>query len=266
MTLDRFMDISILKEFWRIYRHPRLWIVLCLGFSSGLPLLLTASTLTLWLDEAGISRAAIGLFAAVATPYSLKFLWSPLMDSLRFPLLCRWLGQRTGWMVATQAGLILSIVAMAFANPADNAYLTALLAVLVAVFSASQDIVIDAYRVEYLEPEQQAAGAAMIVLGYRIGMIASGAGALYLAAYFGWQVSYLVMAALVMVGTVTVLIAGEPPRHRDASALESRDLGSWIKEAVIRPFTDFMQHNRWLAILCFILLYKMADAFMGTMA
>ena len=166
----------------RSYFTRPLLTILCLGFASGLPLALTASTLSAWLFEAHVDKAAIGLFAAVATPYTLKFLWSPLMDSLRFPVLTRLLGRRRGWILATQIALVGSLLLLAAASPDINPWATAAVALLVAFCSASQDIVIDAYRVEILAKEEQGEGAAMVQLGYRLGMLASSAGALYLAA------------------------------------------------------------------------------------
>lgn len=254
-----------MRELFAVYTQPKVLAMLFLGFSSGLPLALTASTLGAWLTEEGISKSAIGLFAAVSTPYALKFLWAPLIDSTRFPVLCRLFGRRSGWLLATQAALMLSIVALGTAHPADNAAMTAMLALLVAICSASQDIVIDAYRVETLTPEQQGAGAATFVLGYRFGMIASTAGALYLATYTSWWMTYCIMAALVAIGMAAVLLTGEPQRSREAAIEHPRNMAQWLKNAVIVPFADFMTRPHWLAILLFILLYRFADAFMGVM-
>src|SRR5471030_318773 len=183
-----------------------LFTILFLGFASGLPLALTASTLSAWLFDSHVDKAAIGLFAAVATPYTVKFLWSPLMDSLGFPVLTRRLGRRRGWILATQLALAGSLLLLAAASPALNPWATALAALLVSFFSASQDIVIDAYRVEILKPEEQGEGAAMAQLGYRLGMLASSAGALYLAEKLGWQGTYMMMAGLMGVGIVTTLL------------------------------------------------------------
>ncbi|MFO0388124.1 MAG: AmpG family muropeptide MFS transporter [Alphaproteobacteria bacterium] len=248
-----------------LYLQPRVLAVFFLGFSSGLPLALTASTLGIWLTEAGINKATIGLFAAVGTPYTLKFLWAPLMDSVNFPILGKWLGQRRGWLIATQLAIAAGLLMMGLMSPDTvNPWIVACFALFVATCSASQDIVIDAYRVEILKEEEQGAGAAVIVLGYRFGMIAATAGALYLAEYFGWMMAYWVMAALMGVGIITALLAGEPANHKPPK-LEGRSFNVWIKEAVIAPFADFMTRRGWLAILLFIVLYKFADAFMGVM-
>jgi PAT family beta-lactamase induction signal transducer AmpG len=189
--------------------------VLFLGFASGLPLALTTGTLQVWQTEAGVDLTTIGFFALVGVSYSLKFVWAPLMDRVRLPGVLGAMGRRRGWALLTQFALIAAIVLLGFTDPAAVPVLTALLAVLVAFFSASQDIVIDAYRIELLSERQQGAGAAMIIYGYRIGMLASGAGALHLADSLPWSVVYVVMAVLMLVGVVVVLIAPEPsPRCR----------------------------------------------------
>jgi MFS transporter, PAT family, beta-lactamase induction signal transducer AmpG len=236
--------------------------ILCLGFASGLPLALTASTLTAWLSEAKVDKTAIGFFAAVATPYTLKFLWSPLMDNLPFPVLSRLFGRRRGWILATQIALVGSLLLLAVASPDVNPWATGLVALIVAFFSASQDIVIDAYRVEILTPEEQGEGAAMIQLGYRLGMLASSAGALYLAEKTGWHATYVVMAALMGLGIATTLFAQEPksPRTRHA-----KEFIAWLREAVVAPLADFMKHPSWWQILAFIVIYRLADAFIGGM-
>jgi MFS transporter, PAT family, beta-lactamase induction signal transducer AmpG len=252
----------LLHGFRNYFTRPLLTI-LCLGFASGLPLALTASTLSAWLFEAHVDKAAIGLFAAVATPYTLKFLWSPLMDSLRFPVLSGMLGRRRGWMLATQIALAGSLLLMAAASPDRNAWATAAVALLVAFLSASQDIVIDAYRVEILKPEEQGEGAAMIQLGYRLGMLASSAGALYLAATVGWHATYIIMSALMSVGIATTLFANEPKMPKETQ--KRKGFIEWLRESVIAPLKDFMKHPSWWQILAFIIIYRLADAFIGGM-
>jgi len=245
-----------------LYLHPRLIIVLLLGFASGLPLALTASTLSAWLMEAGVDKTSIGLFAAVATPYALKFLWAPFMDAAPFPVLSKIFGRRRGWILATQISLVVSIVALGFANPAVNPWMTALVALIVAFCSASQDIVIDAYRVEILQPEQQGLGAAMVQYGYRFGMLASGAGALALADHVSWLTTYLVMAAIMGVGMLIVVFSPEPEVSRK---IESPSPQHWLRDTLIAPFKDFTTNRHWVHILLFIMLYKLGDAFLGIM-
>jgi MFS transporter, PAT family, beta-lactamase induction signal transducer AmpG len=254
-----------IREWFALYLRPRILAILALGFVSGLPLALTASTLSVWLTEAGISKSAIGLFAAVSTPYALKFLWAPLIDCTRFPLLGKLFGRRRGWLFATQIALIIALLLLGLANPEINPWLTAILALMVAIASASQDIVIDAYRVELLKPQEQGAGAATAVLGYRLGMIVSSAGALYLATYFGWLITYVCMASLIGIGIITALLAGEPETSEEWRPPGRQNFNAWVQEAVIAPFANFMTRPYWLTILLFILLYKLADAFMGVM-
>lgn len=251
-----------------IYLQPRLLLIGLLGFYSGLPLALTASTLTAWLADAGVERAAIGLFAAIATPYALKFLWAPLLDGLRLPLLHALLGRRRAWLVLTQVLLAMAITAMTLANPAYAPQLTALVGVMIATLSATQDTVIDAYRVERLPKAEQGAGAAMATFGYRIGMLVSGAGALALADALGWEMTYAIMGAVAASSVVvTVLMrAPSPETAKDGFDLsQGRGIGGFIREYVIEPFADFMTRPMWMGVLAFVVLYKLGDAFMGIM-
>lgn len=246
------------------YFTKPLLAVLLLGFISGLPLALTGATLSAWLFEAKVDIQSISIFAAVATPYTLKFLWSPIIDSLPIPLLSRLLGRRRSWLLATQVLTIVAIFLLGLTDPFNHPFYTALAALLVAFASASQDIVIDAYRVEILTPETQGQGAAMAQLGYRLGMIASGAGALYLADAFQWQMTYFIMSCVMGIGILTTLWAAEPVSPR-AAILANSSFADWIKNSVIAPFIDFMRHESWLLILLFIVAYRLADAFIGSM-
>ncbi len=249
-----------------IYREPRLLAILLMGFSSGLPLALTGATLGVWLAEAGLSLTAIGLFALVGTAYNFKFVWSPLIDRLPLPILTRLLGRRRGWAVLIQVLLGISIFLLGWADPRVDPWWTALGAVAVAFFSASQDIVIDAYRVELLEDREQAAGAAATQVGYRFGMLAAGAGALYLATFFGWQATYAAMGLLMGVGILTVLFTREPDRAGTAAKPVPKGLGAWLQDAVVAPFADFVTRPAWAAILIFVVLYKLGDALAGTVS
>ena len=266
-------------ESLRVYREPRMLAVLFMGFSSGLPLPLTLGTLSFWLAQAGISRTSIGLFALVGISYNFKFLWSPVIDRLPLPFLTRRLGRRRSWALVLQAALALAILALGFSDPKVDAGTTALLAVVVAFLSASQDIVIDAYRIELLTPEEQGAGAAATQWGYRFGLIAAGAGALYASAFGGWHFAYGVMAALMSVGMITVWLTPEPKAPPLATFDRSPDAtrsiawwldaaAFWIYAAVIAPLADFFRRTGWssVAILLFVLLYKFGDALAGVMA
>jgi PAT family beta-lactamase induction signal transducer AmpG len=254
-----------------VYRSPRLLAILAMGFSSGLPLPLTFATLSYWLAEAGVSRTAIGLFVLVGFSYNYKFLWSPMIDRLPIPLLTRKMGRRRSWALLIQLLLMAAIFALGSNDPKADLATTALLAVIVAFLSASQDIVIDAYRIELLKPEEQGAGAAATQWGYRIGLLAAGAGAFYAADFGGWRFAYGIMAALMLVGIVTVLLTPEPPLPREAAlALQGssrlQQLAHWLRVAVVLPFADLMRRRGWVLILVFIVLYKFGEALAGTMA
>jgi PAT family beta-lactamase induction signal transducer AmpG len=249
-----------------VYLEPRVLVVLLLGFASGLPLLLTLSTLTFWLAEAQVDKAAIGLFALVGLPYTWKFAWAPIMDRVPLPPFTSLLGRRRGWLLFVQMLLALAILGLGTCDPQTDLGRMALLAVLVAFLSASQDIVIDAYRVELLEERQQGAGAAMVVIGYRVAMLLAGAGALVVAQFAGWFWAYAAMAGCLGIGMVTVLCAPEPrvavaPAGHGGPAV-------WLRQAVVEPFADFFRRNgvaTAVLILLFIMLYKLGDALLGTM-
>ncbi len=261
-----------------VYREPRLIAILLMGFSSGLPLALTGATLSLRLADLGISLTAIGLFTLVRFSYSFKFLWSPLIDRLPIPLVTARLGRRRGWALAIQAALALAILSLGLADPSTSPWSTALAAVVVAFLSASQDIVIDAYRIELLREEEQGAGAAATQWGYRFGMLASGAGALYAASFGGWSFAYGLMAALMLVGMATVWLTPEPGGIRALDPLPGASAGerlqAWIGRAVVAPFVDLFRRggnvssgvSGFIVIVLFIVLYKFGEAIAGTMS
>jgi PAT family beta-lactamase induction signal transducer AmpG len=248
------------------YTEPRVLQVLGLGFASGLPLLLTYSTLQAWLATVGVRRATLGAIALVGTAYSFKFVWAPLIDRVPPPIP---LGRRRGWGITIQILLIAAILALGLCNPKHNLPRMAILAVVVAFLSASQDIVIDAWRVESLTSDQQAPGAAMVQSGYRIGMLASGAGSLFIAASAGWFAAYATMAALVGVGLLVFLFSPEPNVPPEPS-YQARSIwsvmGHAFFKAVIAPFRDFMRRPLWLVILIAIFGYKMGEAMAGVMS
>jgi MFS transporter, PAT family, beta-lactamase induction signal transducer AmpG len=244
-----------------------------MGFASGLPLALTGATLSLRLADIGVSLTAIGLFTLVRFSYSCKFLWAPLIDGLPIPLLTARLGRRRGWALTLQVALALAILALGFTDPVASPWPTALAAVVVAFLSASQDIVIDAYRIELLRPEEQGAGAAATQWGYRFGMLASSAGALYAASFGGWTFAYTLMAALMLVGFGTVWLTPEPagidgpaPMTGESAAVRLR---AWLGRAVVAPFADLVRRYGAAGlglILIFTILYKLGEAVAGTMA
>lgn len=239
---------------------PRTARMLFLGFSSGLPMLLIYSTLSAWLKEEGIDKTTIGLFGAVSIAYSVKFLWTPLIDRLTIPLLGRWLGRRRSWMLVSQAGLAAALFGLGQTQPGVDFFPTLLWSCLVAFLSATQDMVIDAYRIEILSAEQLGAGAANVTLGYRVGMLVAGGGCLLIADQLGWHAAYTVMALLMGVGLVTTLVVAEPA----AGATTAKKLD--FRSGVIEPFLDFMRRPGWLLILLFVALYRYSDALLGNMA
>jgi PAT family beta-lactamase induction signal transducer AmpG len=245
------------------YLTPRMLIILAMGFASGLPLLLTLSTLSYWLSKVGVDKTTIGLFALVGTPYTFKFLWAPFMDQLRLPLLTAMLGRRRSWLLLTQILLTIAIFLMGQTDPATEPARTAIVAIVVAFLSASQDIVIDAYRIEILPEEEQGQGAAATQTGYRFGLLLAGAGALALSDYVSWPLVFTVLAGAMAASVIITLLAPEP-----AAPLRQpgRDYAQWFQEAVINPFADFLTRRGWAVILLFVLFYKFGDALGGTMA
>ncbi|MGE0119244.1 MAG: MFS transporter [Dongiaceae bacterium] len=254
-----------------VYLNRRILFVLLMGVASGLPLLLTLSTLSYWLSKVGVDKTTIGLFALVGIPYSFKFAWASIIDQVRLPILTTLLGRRRSWLVLIQAFLAGAIFLMGMTDPTVAPLTVAAAAVAVAFFSASQDIVIDAYRIDILREEEQGAGAAVTQAGYRIGLLIAGAGAIALADFIGWQAIFGMLAAIIVACMVVTVLAPEPPEPpSNARASQSRDriaaFLEWSKTAVIDPFADFMKHRGWLIILAFVLLYKFGDAIGGVMA
>lgn len=275
-------SLSTWRQALAVYQDRRIAAILVLGFASGLPLALTGSTLGLWLVESGVSKTAVGLFTLVALPYTLKFLWAPVIDRLPLPFLTARLGRRRSWILLTQGLVMAAILAMATTTPAHEPWWTALFALLLTFCSASQDIGIDAWRVEILERSQYGAGAATVVLGYRFGMLTSGAGALYLAEVLPWPQVYGLMAGVMVIGSVCVLLMPEPeaPPPPEEEAAFARRLGQhWphlsrrghavlvsLHGAVVAPFLQFSHRRHWAVLLLFIALYKLGDVMAGLMA
>ncbi len=248
----------------KVYKNPKILAILLLGFASGLPLPLTGATLDAVLNQAGVTKTAIGLFALISIPYSLKFLWSPIIDRLPVPFLTKLLGRRRSWIILTQISLVASITMLGFSNPAENIMATALIALWVAFSSASQDIVIDAYRIESLHPEEQGAGASATTTGYIISMkLISGALAFWLSDLMPWSYVYMLMAAVMALGIVAVIVAGEPEIQEKITS--SKNLKEFLRDGVIAPFIDFLKTPNWWLIISFIIFYKFGDAFAGKM-
>jgi MFS transporter, PAT family, beta-lactamase induction signal transducer AmpG len=271
---------------WAVYTRPRVVAMLFLGFASGLPLLLVFGTLSAWLREAGIDRSTIGHVSWVATLYALKFVWAPLVDRIDLPVLHRLLGHRRSWMLLAQVGVIAGLLLMAAQNPQQSLEALVWAALMVAFSSATQDISIDAWRIEAVDVEYQAAMAATYQMGYRVGMIASGAGALYLAEFGGWGIAYTTMAALMGFSVLTTLLIPEPEQRvskdtwKDEARVVAfversahlpgvyRRVAAWFIGAVVCPFTEFFQRNGRFAllILAFVGVFRISDITMGVMA
>ena len=263
------------RDTLKVYLAPESLRMLTLGFAAGLPLLLVLGTLSFRLREAGVDRSTIGHLSWVGLAYGFKWVWAPLVDRLPLPLLTRALGRRRSWLLLAQAGVAAGLVGMALTDPRQALAPLVAWALLVAFASATQDIALDAFRIESAPPDEQPALAATYQTGYRLAMIWAGAGVLWLAARAqgaaggyddaAWRLAYLVMAASMVVGMVTVLGAREPAPRPIAP---TRGLGEWLRGALVEPFADFFRRYRWqaLLILALIALYRISDVVMGIMA
>ncbi len=266
------MGLPVFKD-WitasRVYFQRRLIIIFLLGFAAGLPFLLMFGTLTAWLSEAGVDKTSIGLFVLTGTAFTLKFLWAPLVDRLPLPVITHIFGQRRSWLLLAQSICIISLVGIAVSDPTTRLLTTVIWTVVLAFASATQDIVIDAYRIETLNEDEQGAGAAVYQLGYRVAMILAGGGALILADVLGWSITYFIMAGLMGMGLITTLFSPEPTRPNlpDTSRLSRVDrYAVWLRESVVSPFLDFLKRPAWLPILLFVVFYKYADGIWAAMA
>ncbi|MDQ2078296.1 AmpG family muropeptide MFS transporter [Marinimicrobium sp. ABcell2] len=281
---------SVPRRSWgqalRIYFHPRVASMLFLGFSAGLPYMLVFTTLTAWLTEAGVARASIGFFSWIGITYSIKVLWAPVVDRVQLPLLGRLLGKRRSWMLLAQLLIAGGLVGMAMTDPVQDLAWIAIFALLVAFGSATQDVAIDAWRIEATSTERQAAMSAVYVFSYRMALLVAGAGALHMVGWVNWPGVYLVMAALMGVGMLTVLLSAEPKvaRQSDAVFLEERvqnylarsehvpptvrSTVAWLIGAVVCPFVDFFtRYGRQAVVLLLVVgTYRISDISMGAMA
>ena len=272
-------------EGFRVYLQPRVIGMLFLGFAAGLPLLLVGGTFTAWLRDLGVELAAIGFLSWVGMAHSIKVFWAPVVDRLPLPLLTRWLGRRRSWMLLAQLTIATGLLGIALTDPVENLWLVAVWAVLTAFGSATQDVAIDAYRVEAVVRQRQAAMAATYVLGYRVALLAAGAGALHIASVGNWSLAYTAMGVLMAVGIITTLIIREPEvtlngatrqlEERVTAYLEGtthvglrRKLTAWFIGAVIGPFADFFKRYGLaaIAVVLFIATFRISDIFMGVMA
>lgn len=264
------------RDALRVYLEPATLRMLALGFSAGLPLLLVLGTLSFRLREAGVARTDIGYLSWVGLVYAFKWAWAPLVDRLPIPLFTRLMGRRRSWLLLAQALVIAGLVGMALADPRAGLRPLVWCALLVAFGSATQDIALDAFRIESAETRKQAALAAAYQTGYRMAMIWAGAGVLWIAAWTeiagtagyqnaGWKAAYLVMAASMVVGVLTVLVSSEPVRRVLPPA---RNAAEWLHSVLVEPFADFIRRYKWQAalILALIAIYRISDVVMGIMA
>ena len=264
-------NISSWVDAWRIYTRPTVLGMVFFGFSAGLPYLLVFSTLTAWLTEEGVSRSAIGLFAWVGMTYSVKVIWAPIVDRAAIPFFGRVLGQRRSWILFGQMLVVFGLIAISILG-VSNLPLLALFSVIVAFGSSTQDIAIDAYRIEAIEEEYQGAMSASYILGYRIALLIAGAGAFYVASFTAWSNVYLVMAVLMGVGFGAVMLAKEPLFSREGLIRETDSAFNVQKftflNAVVNPFKDFFVRNGSFALLIILLIgvYRLSDIVMGIMA
>ncbi|MDP3170153.1 MAG: AmpG family muropeptide MFS transporter [Polaromonas sp.] len=273
-------DITAPRPTWaetlRVYLEAPTLRMLLLGFSAGLPLLLVFGTLSFWLREAGIDRTTIGYLSWVGLAYGFKWMWAPLVDRLPIPVLTRLLGRRRSWLLLSQAVIMAALVSMALTDPRAALLPVVWCALAVAFASATQDIALDAFRIESADVRRQAALAATYQTGYRIAMIWAGAGVLWIAAraevagagsyqHGAWQTAYLVMAASMLLGMVTVLFSPEPAQREMPPA---RNAAEWLKGALLDPFADFLRRygKHALLILALIAVYRISDVVMGIMA
>lgn len=260
------------KDFYTTYFNRKIITIFLMGFGSGLPLLLGISTLSYWMKQENISLKVIGFLLSTSSPYTLKFLWAPLVVQLKIPFLTQILGKKRAWLIILQILLALSIFALGQSKPSEGLYYLSIMTVLMAFLSATQDIFVDAYRIELLNDKEQGPGAAATQAGYRIGMLCSGAGALVLSDYFSWSFVYSIMALLISVGTLGVLIA---PRikeltngksHLNAPIQTKKSFHLEFKSKVLEPFLEFTRRRNWFLILSFIICYKYGDAIFGGMS
>jgi len=276
-TLPRTERPARWGETLKVYTEPATLRMLFLGFSAGLPLLLVLGTLSFWLREAGIDRTTIGFLSWVGLAYAFKWAWAPLVDRLPIPVMSRLLGRRRAWLLLAQATIVVGLAGMASTDPRTSLVAMVWCALLVAFGSATQDIALDAFRIESADAPRQAALAASYQTGYRLAMIWAGAGVLWIAARSevlstvaayqpaAWRTAYLVMAASMAVGVVTVLLSPEPARVVTPPA---RNAAAWLREVLVEPFADFLRRYRWQAvlILALIAIYRISDVVMGIMA
>ena len=265
------MTADTVSRGWRFYLQQKVVAIFFLGFSAGLPFLLVYSTLSAWLSDAGLQMSTISTFAWLGFAYSLKFVWAPFVDAVPIPVLNALLGRRRSWLLLSQLAIMLSLFMMSSMDPVNAVTVFAIMALVVAFSSATQDIVIDAYRIECAEVELQGVLAAAYQYGYRVAMLIAGAGALYIAQYGSWSMAYKTMSACMLVGIITTLACHEPDviiQRVDRSGAFAVRAVRWFRHAVADPFVDFfVRFGRFaLVIIVFILFFRLSDYVLGILA
>ena len=246
-----------------VYFRLRMIVVMLLGITSGLPLPLSASVLAAMLVDSGIDVTKIAVFGLVSTSYAFKYLWSPLIDNLGIPILNTLLGRRRSWILLTQFLLLISIIFVGlYSANRPNLMILGIGVFCIAFFSATQDIVIDAYRIEILPDEDQGAGAAMATFGYRVGMLISSTGSLFIAEYLNWSIAYTFAGIFLLPGSIAILFYGEPKIKRKSKS-DSKTCIGWLKYSFAAPFIEFIKQKNWVVIMLLVLVYKLSDAYIG---
>ncbi|MBO6289184.1 MAG: MFS transporter [Alphaproteobacteria bacterium] len=260
--------LNHLKKIKDIYFNKRMIIMLLLGFSSGFPLPLVFGTLSFLLKDYGIAYASIGAISLVKIPYSLKWLWSPVVDNVKIPWLYK-IGRRRSWALITQILLGISIFLMSTVNPQQHLYQMAVFAFITSFLSATQDIILDAYRVESFnkEPEKLSSGVAVFVLGYRFGLIFSGAGAIYLASKISWSAVYVIMSLGILIGLAAIIFSKEAIEYKyQIINFDVKNIKKFFNNSLIEPFKNFIKNESWFWILAFIFTYRLSDSYFGPMS
>lgn len=277
-------NASSLRKIWESYKDPRLWIVGILGFTCGTPLALAGSTLAIWLNDFGLDKTTIGLFSAVSLPYAFRVVWAPLVDRLPIPILTKHFGRRRSWLLLTQTILMITIMGFSMIDIRDQLFLAAALAFILSCAASTHWTAMVAYQVEGFPRRQYGPVEGVAILGYRLGMVASGGGALYLAQLYSWPVTYRIMTLCIAVGFIVTLVMREPdPVEDEQAALQEKkvleylvryqdqnprfcQIMAWFYAAVICPFRDFMRKERWPTLLLLMFIYKLGDNLIGSMA
>ncbi len=282
---NKVSTIKSWRESYSVFAKPRVIGMIFLGFAAGLPFLLVFSTLSAWLRDEGVARTTIGFFSWVGITYSIKFFWAPVVDRIPIPWLTARLGKRRSWMLLAQIVIAAGLLGMAVSDPKTELLMIAVYALVVAFGSATQDITIDAYRIEAMGDRYQGAMAATYVFGYKLALLVAGAGTLYMAQDFSWHYAYTIMAFLMTIGMITTLIIAEPEHQRNtiAEKVEKRleatlgldkqkssaeGIGRWFVDAVVSPFVEFFERNGRMALIILLLIatYKLSEITMGVMA